>query len=204
MKNKYFFIAVLIFFTACQKGIEPFENDGSSQTGSDIKGTWNFVSLTAHTQTITSYTDSGIEYKTITNSDYVSSNNTGTITFGDSTFNSTNVGYYVNALLAGFTYQNDVLTDSTQMPFSITVDSSSSNGSYKLIGNDSIYFPSGSFISVSGSAPTQSEPSGGKINITGNTLTITQLLNKDTTEQVGGLPYRLIETGTFNILLQKQ
>ena len=204
MKKKYYLIAVLILFAACQKGIEPFEDTGSTPTGTDIKGTWNFISLTGHTQSITSYADSGIGYKTLTNSDYVSSNNTGSITFSDSTFNSTNVGYFVNSMLYGYNYQNGVLIDSTQMPFSITVDSSNSSGSYKLIGSDSIYFPSGSFISVSGSAPTQSEPSGGKINITGNTLTITQLLNKDTTEQISGLPYRLTETGTFDVLLQKQ
>ncbi len=202
MKNKYYLIAAIILFTACQKGIEPFDDTGA-QTGNDIKGTWSFVSLTANTQSTAEYTDSGIDYKTIANSNYVSTNNTGIIVFGDSTFNSTNIGYYVSSNLAGYEYQNNVLVDSTQMPFSITVDSSNSSGTYKLIGSDSIYFPSGTFISVSGST-SQSAPSGGKISISGNRLTITQLLNKDTTQLITGIPYHTIETGTFNILLQKQ
>ncbi len=202
MKNKYYLIAAIILFTACQKGIEPFDDTGT-QTGNDIKGTWSFVSLTANTQSTAEYTDSGIDYKTIANSNYVSTNNTGIIVFGDSTFNSTNIGYYVSSNLAGYEYQNNVLVDSTQMPFSITVDSSNSSGTYKLIGSDSIYFPSGTFISVSGST-SQSAPSGGKISISGNRLTITQLLNKDTTQLITGIPYHTIETGTFNILLQKQ
>ncbi|HYJ63648.1 MAG TPA: hypothetical protein VEV62_07885 [Parafilimonas sp.] len=202
MKNKYYLIAAIILFTACQKGIEPF-NDTGTQTGNDIKGTWNFVSLTANTQFISEYTDSGIDYKTIANSNYVSTNNTGKIIFADSAFNSTDIGYYVSSNLAGYEYQNNVLVDSTQLPFSITVDSSNSSGTYKLIGSDSIYFPSGTFISVSDST-SQSQPSGGKISISGNRLTITQLLNKDTTQLITGIPYHTIETGTFNILLQKQ
>ena len=202
MKNKYYLIAAIILFTACQKGIEPFDDTGT-QTGNDIKGTWNFVSLIANTQFIAEYTDSGIDYKTIANSNYVSTNNTGKIIFADSAFNSTDIGYYVSSNLAGYEYQNNVLVDSTQMPFSITVDSSNSSGTYKLIGSDSIYFPSGTFISVSDST-SQSQPSGGKISISGNRLTITQLLNKDTTQLITGIPYHTIETGTFNILLQKQ
>jgi len=202
--KKYFLItALIIFFTACQKGIEPFDDTGSTSTGNNIKGTWNFVSLTGNTQTTAEYTDSGIDYKTISKSNYVSTNNTGTITFGDSTLSSANISYKVSSEVAGFDYQNDILIDSTQIPFNITVDSSNSSGIYKLIGSDSIYFPQGTFISFSGST-TQAAPAGGKININGNMLTITQLVNKDTTQQIAGIPYRTIETGTFNILLQKQ
>ncbi len=203
MKRKYFLIAAIILFTACQKGIEPFDDTGSTQTGNDIKGTYNFVSLTASTQTIASYTDSGIDYKTITNSNYTSTGNTGTITFGDSVFNSTNIGYYVSSVFAAYYYKNNVLTDSTQMPFTITLDSSNSSGAYKLIGSDSIYFPSGTFISVAGST-SQSEPAGGKISINGNILTITQSTYKDSLQLLTGIPYHTTETGTFNILLQKQ
>ena len=75
-------------------------------------------------------------------------------------------------------YQNDVLIDTTQMPFSYRLDSTNSSGKYKLIGSDSIYFPEG-FIYVS-DVTTQSEPSGGKISINGNMLTITQSAIKDT------------------------
>jgi hypothetical protein len=203
MKKTYLLIALIIFFTACQKGIEPFDDTGSTSTGNDIKGTWNFVSLTGNTQTTAEYADSGIDYKTISKSNYVSTNNTGTITFGDSTLSSANISYKVSSEVAGFDYQNDILIDSTQIPFSITVDSSNSSGTYKLIGSDSIYFPQGTFISFSGST-TQAAPAGGKISLNGNMLTITQLLNKDTTQQIAGIPYRTIETGTFNILLQKQ
>lgn len=203
MKKKYCIVAAIILFTACQKGIEPFDDSGTSQTGNDITGTWNFISLTGITQTTSEYSDSGIDYKTITNSNYVSTDSTGSITFGDSTFNSANISYNVSSILYGYDYQNNVLVDSTQMPFNITIDSSNSSGTFRLIGSDSIYFPSGSFISVSGST-TQSQPSGGKININGNNLTITQQLYKDTTQQITGISYRTIETGTFNILLQKQ
>ena len=55
MKKKYCLIAAIIFFTACQKGIEPFDDTGA-QTGTDIKGTWKFISATAHTETWQQYT----------------------------------------------------------------------------------------------------------------------------------------------------
>ena len=203
MKKKYCLV-LIILFTACQKGIEPFnDNTGSSGT-SPVSGTWNFISLTGNTQAIQEFTDDSIDYSTTTNSAYTSTNNTGTITFSDSDFTSNNIGYLVSSEFTSYNYENGVLIDTVHLPFSITIDSSNAAGTYKLIGSDSIYFPSGSFISVSGSAPTQSEPGGGKISISGNTLTITQLLNKDTTEQISGLPYHLTETGTFDMLLQKQ
>lgn len=204
MKRKYCLIAVaILFITSCQKEIEPFDDSGSTGTGTSISGTWNFVSLNGNTQSTQEYNESGTDYKTITYSNYTTINNTGTITFNDSTFNSANIGYYISSLLNGYDYENGVLVDSTQMPFSITIDSSNSTGKYELIGSDSIYFPQGSFVSVSGSQ-VQAEPSGAKYTLSGNTLTITQMVSKDTTQDILGIPYHTIEAGTFVISLQKQ
>ena len=203
MKRKYCLIAALIFFTACQKGIEPFEDGGSPQTGNDLIGTWNFTSLTGNTQSIAEYTDSGIDYKTITISNYTTTNNTGTITFSDSTFNMINTSYSISSMLFGYNYQNNILIDSVQMPFTYALDSTNSSGSYKLIGTDSIYFPQGSLISVAGSA-TQGQPTGGRISIVGNSLTITESINEDSTKDVGGVPYHTTDSGTFDLHFQKQ
>jgi hypothetical protein len=80
---------------------------------------------------------------------------------------------------------------------------SNSSGKYKLIGSDSIYFPEGSIMTVSGTSST-SQPSGAKLNISGNTMKIIQTVYADTTEDVDGASYHLIETATATMSFQKQ
>ncbi len=202
MKKWLYFFAFFILFSACQKVIEPFDDSDSVQNNTSINGTWNFVSLEGHTQTTLEYTEADTNYKSVSYSDYISTDSTGTITFDSTTFNSAAIGYNVNSIINEYNYQNDVLVDSSQMPFSIIVSNSNSTGNYQLIGSDSIYFPAGSFVAADGTTTTQ--PSGGKINVNGNKLTIIQMINKDTTQITGLVPYRLIKTGTFVSVLQKK
>jgi len=203
MKKKYCLV-LIILFTACQKGIEPFnDNTGSSGT-SPVSGTWNFISLTGNTQAIQEFTDDSIDYSTTTNSAYTSTNNTGTITFSDSDFTSNNIGYLVSSEFTSYNYENGVLIDTVHLPFSITIDSSNAAGTYKLIGSDSIYFPAGGFVSYNGNEPAQAVPSGGKFSISGNILTITQMISRDTTQVILGVPLHTVESGTFVVKLQKK
>lgn len=202
MKKKYCIIAFIYLLAACQKGIEPFDDSGPVQPENNITGTWNFISLKAHTETTLEYIDAGTDYKTISTSDYISTDNTGTITFDSAAFNSAGIGYNVSSIVNSYSYTNNVLVDSSQMPFTITLANSNSTGNYELIGSDSIYFPEGSFVSSSGTTTT--EPSGGKINISGNMLTITQMVYKDTALINGGVPYQSIEAVTAITQLQKK
>jgi hypothetical protein len=203
MKKKYCLV-VFILLAACQKGIEPFDGETGPPGTAALNGTWNFVSLTATTQVIQEYIEDNINYSTTTSSDYTTINNGGTITFTDSDFTSQNISYSIDTEFVGYSYENGVLTDSIHLPFQITIDSSNSTGKYKLIGNDSIAFPEGGFISVDGSEPAQAPPSGGKYNISGNILTITQKLYSDTIQNYLGVPLHTTESGTFITKLQKQ
>jgi hypothetical protein len=202
MKRTYFLIAAIILFTACQKGIEPFDGSNPSPTENALLGTWRFVSVTAHTESTQEYTESGTDYKTVGISDYTTTDSTGTITFDDSTVNSKDISYKVSSKIITYNYQNDVLIDTTQMPFSAALDSTSSSGKYELIGSDSIYFPEG-FIYVS-DVTTQSEPSGGRISINGNMLTITQSAIKDTVLEITGIPFHTAVKATAAFNFQKQ
>lgn len=194
----------MVLFVACQKEIEPFDDSGPPQPGNSILGTWNLISLTGITQSTAEINDADINYKTITYSNYTTTNNKGTITFIDSTLTSANIGYFVSSTLVGYNYENGVLIDSTKRPFSISIDSSSSSAKYKLIGSDSIYFPEGGFVSTSGASPAQSPPAGGKYSIIGNILTITQLVNTDTTEEITGALYYITDSGKFISRFQKK
>ncbi|HVX25094.1 MAG TPA: hypothetical protein VHB70_02035 [Parafilimonas sp.] len=203
MKKRYL-IVLICFLVACQKGIEPFDdNSDSDQNGTDITGTWNFVSLEAHTQSTVEYEQDDTDYKATTLSDYTTINNTGTITFDSSDLSSAGVGYDISSTLNVYNYKNNILTDSAQLPFNYSIDSSSSTGTYKIIGTDSIYFPQGGFVSYNGISQ-QSMASGGKFSINGNTLTITQQFVKDTTEVYGDIANYVTESGTVVVQLQKK
>lgn len=203
MKKWYCLIAV-IMFTACQKGVDFSMDPGSGQTNNAIIGTWKFVSLSGNTQAATAYTQADSAYKSITYSNYTTTDSTGTISFtSDSSFNATGISYKLFFTANSYNYTNGILVDSNASLINYPFDSSNSNGTYELIGSDSIYFPK-NFIFTADSSPTLVTPSGGKINISGNTLTITQVIYKDSTAQSGGTPYNIIESGTFVITLHKQ
>ena len=202
--KKWYCLITVIMFSACQKGIDWGLDVNPGGTANSITGTWKFVSITANTQYTSAYTQSDTNYKTITNSNYTSINNTGTITFNaDSTCVSSGVGYDISDTAVGYNYQNGVLVDSSALPFSFSVDSSSSTARYALIGSDSIAHSSG-FIPVSTNTTTQSLTSGGKYNISGNTLTLTELYTKDTAIVISGVSNATTESGKFIITLQKQ
>lgn len=203
MKKKYALI-LICFLVACQKGIEPFDdNSGSNQNGTDISGTWNFISMEAHTQSTIEYAQDDTDYKAVTLSDYITQNNKGTVTFDSGNCNSSNLGYVIADSFSLYDYKNNILADSSQLPFNYSVDNSNSTGTYKIIGSDSIYFPQGGFVSYNGISE-QSIASGGKFSINGNTLTITEKFYRDTTELYGGIPNYLNESGTVVIQLQKK
>jgi hypothetical protein len=204
----YCFIPTLIF-TACQKELgysvpsSTNNNNNNGTTGNSITGIWNFLSMQATTQTTGTFNLSGVNEKTISTSDYTTANNTGTLVIGDSIITMSNLSYTVESTVKEYTYENNVLIDSSESPFSFSMPVSNSSGKHKLIGSDSIYFPEGSIMTVSGISST-SQPSGAKLNISGNTMKIIQTVYADTTEDVDGASYHLIETATATMSFQKQ
>ncbi len=206
--KKWFCVIALVVIAGCQKGIEPFtgsDNSGGNGTGtSSIVGTWKFDSLYASTKNVSEYTDMDSDFTTVTLINYNSKHNTGTVTFNaDSTCSSSNLSYSVDTTANAYNYENGVLLDTTAQAFSFSIDSSSITRTYELIGSDSIYFPQG-FIATSASTTTQAPSSGGRININGNTLTLTATIYRDTTFEYGGFPVHSIDSAKTIITLTKQ
>src|SRR5258706_4132952 len=138
---KKFFLVVLtaIAFAACQK-------ESNSPQQIDLVGSWNFTSLNAQTQTVAEYDFFGTAEKSISTSEYTTTNNAGTVTFDGSVMNTVGLTYTVSTSVKTYTYENDVLIDSAELPFTYTLPSTNSTAEYELIGSDSIYFPNGSFV----------------------------------------------------------
>ena len=199
---------MLIMMVSCQKEITDPSLDGTYNGGSgsggsgssgskDITGTWKFISLSAITQSTAQVSQAGDVLKTITNTDYTTNDNTGTIVINSTTMATTGMSYSINDTAFALTYENNVLIDSTAAPFSFSLPSYSSTTTYKLIGADSISFTGASSPAVSGG-------SGAHYTLSGNILKFTTSVIKDTTINAGGIIETQHSTATAVTTLQRQ
>lgn len=94
---------------------------------------------------------------------------------------------------------------STSYPFSYTIPASNSAGQYKIVGSDSIYFPQGGLtVNIDGTGSYETVGNGGHFSFSGNLLTITQNVTKDSTFEDSGEAYHMIETANASIVLEKK
>ena len=183
-------VATVIIFASCKK------NNDKNSNNSGIQGTYKFMYITAKTNT--TITDDEGE-KDVAISSYTTTGNQGTFTFNNTNLTATGVGYTVDTLAYDYTYQDNILQDSSSYPFSYTYPPTSSANAYKLIGSDSIYFPGGS---MAGGMVT--EASGGKYVINGKLLTLTENEAKDSSFQDSGIHYHSVESVIASIIMEKQ
>jgi hypothetical protein len=198
MKN-YLALSLLsaaIILMSCGKG----KNSNNSTTS--IQGTYKLMYLSSKTNSTISGNDGE---KSITTSDYTTTDNQGTIVFSNSTLTSAGLTYTVNTDARYSFFQDNLLTDSSSIPFTFTLPASSSVASYKLVGADSIYFPQGSVTSGIGAGGTmQSGANGGRYSISGNQLTLTQNGYRDSSFVDTGVTFQVVESAISTIVLQKQ
>lgn len=150
---------LVIAFTSCEKEVNYANNNNSNNGGTggngstqDIIGTYDFVGIEAHTQSTVTVNTGGQELKSVTVSNYVSKNNTGTMQITSSQFISNNLGYSIDTIMNVKSYTDNVLIDDSDFPFVETVPGSSSTSPYTRITADS--------ISVVGALGAPSDPSG--------------------------------------------
>ncbi len=199
MKTKNFLlfglISLAIFAASCKKDSS---SDGSSTS---LNGTYDFVSMDASTVSSVSYYDAGTQYDDITDAVWHSKNNTGTVTFDGKNMTSSNIAYSVDTTIKAYFYEDGVLQDSVDYPFSVDIPQSSSTGTYKLVTSDSIYFGGGS-IFFNGSV-TSASPSGSKLKWVGDILYMTSSASKDTTETQYGVAALVHDEATITVGLKK-
>ncbi len=189
-------LAVIVILASCKK------EDTPQNTSASIDGSYKLKYITANTNSIVTVSDGE---KTITKSDYTSTNNQGIINFNNSTLTATGLSYTVATEAKGYIYFGADLIDSVTYPFSVTLPASNSVAPYQLIGADSIYFPQGSLTTgIGGSGASQSGPSGGRYSLAGNLLTITQHYAKDSTFNISGDTYHQQNVAIASIVMEKQ
>lgn len=184
----------IVTFPSCKK-------DKTSAT-SGIEGSYKFKNISAKTQ---SSIAGNLGDKIVTIADYITTNNGGTVTFANNALTASGLTYTVNTQAEYYEYYNNSLLDSASYPFTFTLPPSNSTGQYELVGADSIYFPKGGItVASDGSASYQGQPSGGHYSISGNVLTISQSVSKDSSFTDSGESYILHESASGSMEFEKQ
>ncbi|HMG67363.1 MAG TPA: hypothetical protein VK588_06740, partial [Chitinophagaceae bacterium] len=153
-------LSLVIAFTSCEKEVNYANNNNSNNntggTGGnstqDIIGTYDFVGISAHTESTVTVNTGGQDLKSVTISDYTSKDNTGTIQITSSQFISNNLGYAIDTIMNVKSYTDNVLIDDSDFPFTETIPGSGSTSPYTRITADS--------ISIVGALGAPSDPSG--------------------------------------------
>jgi hypothetical protein len=205
MRQKYVLVAVvlsLMTFAACKKS----NTGGGGTPPSELAGNWNFVSLGVSVTNTVQETVGSVTEKSVTVSNYTTTNNTGLITFSADSMFGKGIGYSVNVNAMGYEYQNGVLLDSVSEPFTFTYPPTNSSAAYKLVGTDSLVYPAGGLVTLPGSAAAQpTGPVGGHLAITGNKLVLTiHFLQVATQQSPGGATATTTVAGVETVNMQKQ
>lgn len=175
-----FLISVLsVLFYSCQKEANfqnpgsqgPGGSGGSGTTNQSIIGDYNFVGISAQTKTTVTVSDPLGQLKTVTTSNYTSTNNSGTAKFTSNQMIYTNIAYaislnsHVQLYLGGLLVnESDVPTDIPPAPISGTED-------FVKNSNDSLTFSRPIFIASNPYSSTVTPaPMGARISWLGDTL----------------------------------
>lgn len=195
-KTPLLLMAVLtIAFISCKK-------EKSENSAADIEGTYSFKGMSV--KTISDNVVSAAGERAITTMEYTTTDNAGTIVIKSGIMTATDLTYSIDTRAEYEYYTNGVLDDTLSFPFQFTLPVISSASTYKIIGKDSIYFPTASVLSGMDPSSGKSVASGGKFSINGNQLILMISGQIDTTLSQSGFTISQTQTITENIILEKQ
>ena len=183
MSNRLLFLAIavcVLFSFACKKS-----NHGSGPN--PLPGTWTFDGETTNADITSTASFGPISVSVHNLIDFRSIDNLGSITFTADSLELAGVGYTIDTTYTTIT-NTGISIDTTISPLMTTAAPSSASFSYQLIGQDSIYFPSGSPFALNvDSIQPPIQIHGAHFTITNNTLTFTSTLIQSGNETVNGI-----------------
>jgi hypothetical protein len=197
MKKSSIVLSVMLIsalFVSCKKE--------SNEPSIGIEGTYSFVSMDVSSSISQEYTNESGTTKTITESDYTTEDNNGTITIAATTMASNNLSYSVSTTSTASMYVDGTLMGTFDAPFDFSVPATSSSATYRVISADSIYFDGGSMLM--GGVSQDVIPSGAKIRMEGNLLYMTQTVKQSKTQTISGIPMKTDIDAIVVAKLQKQ
>lgn len=186
--------------TACLLILSAVACKKDSNGKSALDGNWTFTSMGLK-GTSTTVTDdgNGTISKTVTTSDYTSTDNKGTVSISGGVMTSKGMSYSVSTTSPYIRYVNGVQQDAGTLPFAFTMPPFNSVAGFKVVGADSIVFTGGA-SSFGGS----SNAGGAKYNISGNTLTMMVKLDTTFVDNRLGFPVQKHDVATQTTILTRQ
>lgn len=189
------FVSLALF--SCHKHVY-----NETRTFNRLLGTWDFISIDAQTQSMQDFQLGELNQRSQAQLNYITENNSGKITFGDSVITAVNLTYTITSEIKTYNYKNGILTDSNTVPYNVTFFEPYSSCKYKVISSDSISFPKGGFTNIAAST-LRTDPLAAELIWDEYTLKLREYIYKDTTIIKLGVAYHTIQTGTAIMTLQK-
>jgi hypothetical protein len=198
--QKVILLFSVVLVTSCQKELSidlGSQNGGGGGTGTNrnIVGDWNFVGMTATTNSTVTVSSPLGELKSITVSGYITKNNAGTVKITSSDFITTGLGYSIDTTMNVKTYMNGLLLDNTDMPFALDSPPVSNTSPYTRINADSITV-TGAFGAPNPSGATPTGPVGIRIAWSGDTLLLKVASSFTQSISQAGVPGTLVGSVT--------
>ena len=219
MKTRNFLlllVAALVFvFVACSKeksnedGVTPGGTNPTdtlpnpSDTTKSVVGTWKFINVQGTGNQTAEFTQLGVALKAISNSNFTSQDNSGTVTFDNSTMTATGITLSVHTSPKAYLYQGALLIDSFPLPLDQTVSPQSATSNYTKIGTDSLNFANGGFLDLLTGGLLPNPPTGCKVAFSGNTMKMTIVYDTVTTQDYQGVPAKVTIHQVLVVTLQK-
>lgn len=171
-----------LLLAACKKN-----NNGGNSGPNPLIGNWTFDNETSNATATSTAMVGPLSVKVVNLLDFKTIDNTGGIAFNSDSMVLTGVGYDIDTTVTTYTYTGLTIDTSTS-PLTETVPPADTLTTYKLIGQDSLYFPSGLpfAVNLQGFQPTI-QIMGVHFKVNGATLTMTSTINQTGQETYNGI-----------------
>ncbi|WP_212003166.1 hypothetical protein [Chitinophaga sp. HK235] len=199
MTRTYLFLSAFLAVMAVSCSKEPMAGPDpdpettpttpTSPSGSNkLTGVWKYAGMKINGQTVSESNIEGQAMRGIIDMDYTTFNNSGTVTFEETTVASNNIGYSLDTKVRVRAYIDGVLFRDMNESWPLTIPPMSSNGKYNMIGTDSVRIE-GVVSSVPSSTGqlSKSIPATYKIAWAGDTLVLRAHIIFSSSEEHDGI-----------------
>src|ERR1700712_3770658 len=141
-------------------------------SNSVIQGNYKLLSIASSTETRNENSYQGISYIVNSQLNYSSHDNTGSLQFESGLLTMSNLGYNISDSIQYVYYQHDTIAKTEKIPFADSVPASSLSVPFRVISEDSLYFPKGSPMGALPTGAGAQVATGVRFYQNGDTLTI--------------------------------
>ncbi len=173
-------------------------------TNSVIQGNYKLLSISSSTETRNENNYQGENYVVNSQLDYSSLNNTGSLQFESGLLTMSNLGYNISDSIQYVYYQHDTVVKAEKIPFTDSVPATSLTVPFRVVSEDSLYFPKGSPMGALPTGAGAQVATGVRFYQNGDTLTIKTAFVNDSTLKINGSPVKVYQDSWFTSRFIKQ